>query len=282
MSNVFRRPMFRGGPTNMNGIMSGIQDRKNYADGPEDPNIKSLITKAKELEPAMQEIMGPYEKPSGFEDPLVQLAIQSGLDLMSNAGSQSLIRNIGQTGSRQAPVYFKNLAEQRVAKREYDRGIKSGAIGLAGDILGKEISASGKEEREPVREVTIRKYLEQGLPARVSQRAADFELDEADKLRAKVTGARVPAGSGVVEFDLSNVNEVKANENFIKKEYDGKFVYDPFEGNYKRIRVIDGQIYFDEFDSIDQIILTTAGADKKDIEKVDYQSESFGLTSDQP
>jgi hypothetical protein len=31
MSNVFRRPMFRGGPTNMNGIMSGIQDRKNYA-----------------------------------------------------------------------------------------------------------------------------------------------------------------------------------------------------------------------------------------------------------
>jgi hypothetical protein len=34
---------------------------------------------------------------------------------------------------------------------------------------------------------------------------------------------------------------------------------------------------FDEFNSIDEITLTTAGADKKDIEKVDYQSESFGL-----
>jgi len=280
MSNVFRRPMFRGGPTNMNGIMSGIQDRKNYENGTEDPNIKSLIAKAKELEPAMQEIMGPYEKPSGFENPVYQLAIQTGLDLMSKADGQNLLRNIGAAGARQTPQFFENLAKERTAKKEYDRGIKSGAIGLAGDILGKEISASGKGEA--VREATIGKYLQQGLPARVSERAANFELDEADKLRAKVTGARVPAGSGVVEFDLSNVNEVKANEKFIKENYDGMFVYDPFEGNYKRIRVIDGQIYFDEFDSIDQITLTTAGADKKDIEKVDYQSESFGLTSDQP
>jgi hypothetical protein len=278
MSNVFRRPMFRGGPTNMNGIMSGIQDRKNYADGPEDPNIKSLITKAKELEPAMQEIMGPYEKPSGFEDPLVQLAIQSGLDLMSNAGSQSLIRNIGQTGSRQAPVYFKNLAEQRAAKREYDRGIKSGAIGLAGDILGKEISASGKEKREPIREATIGKYLEQGLPPNVSERAANFEIDESDQLRQKVGGSRY---GGVIDFDLSKADEVKANLKLLQ-QYDGQYVYDPYEGNYKLIRMIDGRPMFDEFNSIDQITLTTAGADKKDIEKVDYQSESFGLTSDQP
>ena len=278
MSNVFRRPMFRGGPTNMNGIMSGIQDRKNYADGPEDPNIKSLITKAKELEPAMQEIMGPYEKPSGFEDPLVQLAIQSGLDLMSNAGSQSLIRNIGQTGSRQAPVYFKNLAEQRAAKKEYDRGIKSGAIGLAGDILGKEISASGKEKREPIREATIGKYLEQGLPPNVSERAANFEIDESDQLRQKVGGSRY---GGVIDFDLSKADEVKANLKLLQ-QYDGQYVYDPYEGNYKLIRMIDGRPMFDEFDSIDQITLTTAGADKKDIEKVDYQSESFGLTSDQP
>ena len=278
MSNVFRRPMFRGGPTNMNGIMSGIQDRKNYADGPEDPNIKSLITKAKELEPAMQEIMGPYEKPSGFEDPLVQLAIQSGLDLMGNAGSQSLIRNIGQTGSRQAPVYFKNLAEQRAAKREYDRGIKSGAIGLAGDILGKEISASGKEKREPIREATIGKYLEQGLPPNVSERAANFEIDESDQLRQKVGGSRY---GGVIDFDLSKADEVKANLKLLQ-QYDGQYVYDPYEGNYKLIRMIDGRPMFDEFDSIDQITLTTAGADKKDIEKVDYQSESFGLTSDQP
>jgi hypothetical protein len=278
MSNVFRRPMFRGGPTNMNGIMSGIQDRKNYADGPEDPNIKSLIAKAKELEPAMQEIMGPYEKPSGFEDPLVQLAIQSGLDLMSKADGQNLLRNIGAAGARQTPQFFENLAKERAAKKEYDRGIKSGAIGLAGDILGKEISASGKEKREPIREATIGKYLEQGLPPNVSERAANFEIDESDQLRQKVGGSRY---GGVIDFDLSKADEVKANLKLLQ-QYDGQYVYDPYEGNYKLIRMIDGRPMFDEFNSIDQITLTTAGADKKDIEKVDYQSESFGLTSDQP
>ena len=92
MSKVFRRPMFRGGSTNMNGIMSGIQDRKNYSVGTE--NIEKIKQYAKELEPAMQEIMGPYEKPTGFENPLYQLGIQTGLDLMSKADSQSLIRNI--------------------------------------------------------------------------------------------------------------------------------------------------------------------------------------------
>ncbi len=33
MSRVFRRPMFRGGSTNMNGIMSGIEDRENFQNG---------------------------------------------------------------------------------------------------------------------------------------------------------------------------------------------------------------------------------------------------------
>ena len=33
MSRIFRRPMFRkGGGANMNGIMSGIEDRQNYAE----------------------------------------------------------------------------------------------------------------------------------------------------------------------------------------------------------------------------------------------------------
>ena len=40
MAKVFRRPMFRGGSTNMNGIMSGIQDRQNYAEGSFDAQNK--------------------------------------------------------------------------------------------------------------------------------------------------------------------------------------------------------------------------------------------------
>jgi hypothetical protein len=278
MSNVFRRPMFRGGPTNMNGIMSGIQDRKNYADGPEDPNIKSLIAKAKELEPAMQEIMGPYEKPSGFEDPLVQLAIQTGLDLMSKADGQSLLRNIGAAGSRQTPQFFENLTKERAAKKEYDRGIKSGAIGLAGDILGKEISASGKPGfDEKIYEAKVLQYMEQGFEPDVAKNAAQFLTQDIKEFKAKVGIKRY---GGVMEFDLSSPDQVKSNKELLKK-LDGKYIYDPFEENYKLIRYVDNQLMVDKFNSIDEIRIKTAGAD---IEKTPEVKDStmFGMDIEEP
>ena len=48
MSRVFRRPMFRkGGGVNMNGIMSGIEDRQNFSTGTAQtladlPSVKDL------------------------------------------------------------------------------------------------------------------------------------------------------------------------------------------------------------------------------------------------
>jgi len=283
MSNVLRRPMFRGGSTGMTGIMSGIKDRQNYAEGPPNPQVdpgrfKELV---EELKPTIRESFTEYQKPTGFEDPLYQLAIQTGLGLMSRADSQNLLRNIAAETGRQTPQLFKSLAEERAKKREYEQGIEGTAVGLAGDILGREISAAGREKRDLTRESVMSKYMELGLPAAPSQRAANFELDEADKLRAKVGGERVPAGSGVVEFDLSNADEVKANEKFIKNNYDGKFVYDPFEGNYKRIQVIDGQIYFDEFDSIESIALTTNKADTDEPQK-SVSLPDFGMSIEDP
>ena len=60
--------MFRGGSTNMNGIMSGIQDRKNYANGPDNPRVnpgrfKELV---EELRPVIQDSSTGYQKPTGF------------------------------------------------------------------------------------------------------------------------------------------------------------------------------------------------------------------------
>jgi len=255
MSKILRRPMFRGGSTNMNGIMSGIQDRKNYAEGPDDPKVnpgrfKELV---EELKPVIQDSFTGYQKPTGFEDPVYQLAIQTGLDLMSRADSQNLLRNIGAAGARQTPAFFKNLAEERAQKRKYEQGIESAAVGLAGDILGREITASGKAPpADKLREATTGKYLDLGLPANVASRAADFELDNSDALRSKVGGSRY---GGVIEFDLSKTDEVKANINLLKK-YDGQVVYDPFEGNYKRIQIVNGQPFFEEFNSIDSIVFT--------------------------
>jgi hypothetical protein len=269
--------MFKGGSTGMTGIMSGI--RENYETGTPNPQVdpgrfKELV---EELKPTIKESFTGYEKPTGFEDPLYQLAIQTGLGLMSRADSQNLLRNIAAETGRQTPQLFKSLAEERAKKREYEQGIEGTAVGLAGDILGREISASGKERRDPLREATISKYLEQGLPATISERAANFELDEADRLRAKVGGARY---GGVVDFDLSKRDEVEANKKLLK-QFDGQFVYDPFEGNYKRIEFIDGQPYFDEFDSIESIVLKTNKADTEEPEK-DLSLPDFGMSIEDP
>jgi len=279
MSRVFRRPMFRGGATNMNGIMSGINDRKNFANGPENPRVdpsrfKELV---EEFKPVIQESFTGYQKPTGFEDPVYQLAIQTGLDLMSNADSQSLLRNIGAAGARQVPKFFKSLAEERAKKREFEQGIESAAVGLAGDVLGREITASGKTIKDPLREATTGKYLELGLPATVATRAANFELDSADALRTKVGGSKY---GGVIEFDLSKPEEVKANLNLLKN-YDGQIVYDPFEGNYKRIQIIDGQPYFDEFSSIENIVVREATPGEEE-QKKDRSRPDFGLDMDDP
>jgi hypothetical protein len=164
-------------------------------------------------------------------------------------------------------------------KRELETGVKSAALGLAGDIVGKQITAEGKPGfNEKIYEMKVGQYLEQGFEPDVAINAAKFLTQDATTLKSKVGGNRY---GGVIDFDLSKTDQVKANEKLLK-ELDGQYVYDPFAGNYKLIRMIDGRPMFDEFNSIDQITLTTAGADKKDIEKVDYQSEFFGLTSDQP
>ena len=281
MSKVLRRPMFRGGSTNMNGIMSGIQDRKNYAVGTE--NIEKIKQYAKELEPAMQEIMGPYEKPTGFENPLYQLGIQTGLDLMGKADSQSLIRNIASATGRQTPQLFKSLAEERGKKRKYEEGVESASIGLAGDILGREISASGKNRRDPIEdlkfETEFKRYAELGLPSNVTERAANFVVREADEVISAVGSKRY---GGVLDFNVSDRQEYESNKKrLIELGKENKIVYDPFENNYKRITMVGGQPQFDEAVSVTelmQIPLPTMG----EPEQTDRSVPDFGMSMDDP
>ena len=159
MSKVFRRPMFRGGATNMNGIMSGINDRKNFSVGTDRPKVEPgrLKELVEDIRPVIEESFTGYQKPTGFDDPVYQLAIQTGLDLMSRADSQNLLRNIGAAGARQTPQFFKSLAEERAKKREFEQGVESAAVGLAGDVLGREITASSKTIKDPLREATTGK-----------------------------------------------------------------------------------------------------------------------------
>ena len=58
-------------------------------------------------------------------------------------------------------------------------------------------------------------------------------------------------------------------------------MYDPFEGNYKRIQIIDGQPYFDEFSSIENIVFREPEPGEEE-EKKDRSRPMFGLDMDDP
>ena len=269
----------------MNGIMSGIQDRKNYAAGPENPSVDSSRFKEilEDIRPVIKESLPAYEKPTGFENPLYQLGIQTGLDLMGKADSQSLIRNIASATGRQTPQLFKSLAEERDKKAQYDKGIKSGALGLAGDILGREISASGKNRRDPIEdlkfETEFKRYAELGLPSNVTERAANFVVREADEVISAVGSKRY---GGVLDFNVSDRQEYESNKKrLIELGKENKIVYDPFENNYKRITMVGGQPQFDEAVSVTelmQIPLPTMG----EPEQTDRSVPDFGMSMDDP
>ena len=61
----------------------------------------------------------------------------------------------------------------------------------------------------------------------------------------------------------------------------GKFVYDPFEDNYKYIEVINGEVFFDEFKTLGEVKLPEPKS-KKQEEVDELVPSSFGLDIDDP
>ena len=112
MSRIFRRPMFRkGGGTNMNGIMSGIEDRQNFQEG---MSARQRLEKVAE------------QYPSQAVDPLGQFLIEGGLNLMSQTGGGGLLGNIGKALKEPTAGLFKAQAGKDKFKRE---------LALAGEQL---------------------------------------------------------------------------------------------------------------------------------------------------
>jgi hypothetical protein len=84
MSRIFKRPMFRKGGNVMEGVMTGIQDRKNYANGPENPEELFDSNTADNAMLGADYFMNKYGKGG---DPLAQALISGGLRAVGGAGA---------------------------------------------------------------------------------------------------------------------------------------------------------------------------------------------------
>ena len=226
MNRILKRPMFRRGGS-ADGITSGLDQkpRQEYSRG---------------TMPDFQ-LGGVPGFLTGF-----------GLNLLATPPQG----NIFQTAAVAAKDPFDRLQAQQIAEgktaaeREFLRREREASDDAAMDRLKLKLESdekiAGMKTDDALYNVMLEQYIENDLPPQAAERAALFSTQNADTLRAAVTGQRY---GGVLTFDVRDPNVPKKS----LKNLDGKVVYDPFEDNYKYIVVKDGEIFFDEFNTIEEI-----------------------------
>ena len=293
MNRTLKRPMFRMGGSSGTGITSGL-DRTGYAGNK--PTFKQFLDGLNQEQKQMQQenLFKEYQNflkrqqvaeqktmaadggRIGYQQGSMPSFQASGLPGFLTGFGLNLLAtppqgNIFQTAATAAREPFNQLqvsqarSREQQGERDFLRGERIAGDEAAMDRLKLKLESDerlkGMETNDALYNVMLEQYIEDDLPPQVAERAALFSTQNADTLRSAVTGTRY---GGVLTFDIRDPN----NQKQIRKNLDGKVVYDPFEDNYKYIVVRDGEVYFDEFNSIGEIKFPdlTATTEQKKIE----------------
>ena len=287
MNSTLKRPLFRlGGPTS-EGITSGL-DRPRMANADMDIKIKQLTQAYDKYRQqggtlSFQDFSRLYAEENfnsggrvGYQTGGISVgglpgfAISTGLNLLSQPPQGGLLSTAALAArdpfnrlQAEQAAGMKTLGEQKFIRDERIAGDEAAMERLKLKLESDERLA-GNKTNDALYNVMLEQYIENDLPPLAAERAAAFVTTKADDLRSAVTGVRY---GGVLEFDVRDPN----NQKQIRKNLNGKVVYDPFEDNYKYIVVRDGEVYFDEFDSIADITFPdlTATTQQKNIEQTD-------------
>ena len=287
MNRTLKRPMFRlGGPTS-EGITSGL-DRPRMANADMDMKIKQLTQAYDKYRQqggtlSFQDFSKLYAEENfnsggrvGYQTGGISVgglpgfAISTGLNLLSQPPQGGLLSTAALAArdpfnrlQAEQAAGMKTLGEQKFIRDERIAGDEAAMDRLKLKLESDERLA-GNKSNDALYNVMLEQYIENDLPPLAAERAAAFATTKADDLRSAVTGVRY---GGVLEFDVRDPN----NQKQIRKNLNGKVVYDPFEDNYKYIVVRDGEVYFDEFNSIADITFPdlTATTQQKNIEQTD-------------
>jgi len=279
MNRILKRPMFRIGGSAGTGITSGLdQPRKQYANGSE-YNLKDYERERRMIEEMMRQEQLRKEMELDLKKKKVreqkQMAANGGRigyangtpnfqfggmpGFLTGFGLNLLATppqgNIFQTSAVAAREPFNQLmasqtaAGKTAAEREFLRSERIASDDAAMDRLKLKLESDERlkgMDNDALYQVMLEQYIENDLPPQAAERAALFSTQNADALRDAVTGQRY---GGVLTFDVRDPNVPKKS----LRNLDGKVVYDPFEDNYKYIVVKDGEIFFDEFNTIGEI-----------------------------
>ena len=286
MNRILKRPMFRMGGSSGTGITTGL-DRTGYAGN--EPTFKEYLEGLNQEQKQMQRdnLFKEYQEflrrrqvadqkqmaanggRIGYQQGSTMGAFSPGspaglltgigLDLLSRPPGGNIFQTVASAakGPLQAFQVSQDAANRTAAEREFLRGERIAGDEAAMDRLKLKLESDerlkGMDKNDALYNVMLEQYVEDDLPPQVAERAALFSTQKADDLRAAVTGTRY---GGVLTFDIRD----PSNQKLIKKNLAGKVVYDPFENNYKYIVVRDGEVFFDEFNSIADIKFPTIEA----------------------
>jgi len=289
MNRTLKRPMFRiGGPTSQ-GITSGLgKPKMQMANADMDMKIKQITQAYDKYRQqggtlSFQDFSKLYAEEYfnsggrvGYQTGGISVgglpgfAISTGLNLLSQPPQGGLLSTAALAArdpfnrlQAEQAAGMKTLGEQKFIRDERIAGDEAAMDRLKVKLESDERLA-GSKSNDALYNVMLEQYIENDLPPLAAERAAAFATTKADDLRSAVTGNRY---GGVLEFDIRD----PAFEELIKKNFKGKVAYDPFEDNYKYIVVRDGEIFFDEFNSIADITFPdlTATTQQKKVQPID-------------
>jgi hypothetical protein len=162
----------------MNGIMSGIEDRKNYANGPENPSAGDRY----------KEIYEKYAQPT--IDPLGKYLIQSSLQGFSENRGGSTLGNLGLAfGGEKLNTLFSDIEGQRTGKRDMELA----KLGYDIDEEERQAAIAREDELRTQQQGFDQSLLNQEIQAKADLaqlnrdlKAAEGDADRQNKIAIKI------------------------------------------------------------------------------------------------
>ena len=233
MAKILNRPMFRKGGSANEGIMHGLVDRRGYQTG---------------TNPWTEEALKAYRQIERPRDTsMSEMLISGGLNLVSGRGAGSgLMANVARSFDEPSKQYF---ASSRAAG-DYDRKLRMAATqaGLEQKWKLEQIKAQSSPDT-----ALYNTYLEMGIKDGLSgveaQRYAQFHTTTKEELRQKVGNERV---GGIIDFDMTDEKQLRKRLPKLKNKI-GHYFFDPYDGKIKKLVSRNGQLGFEEFNSVADI-----------------------------
>jgi hypothetical protein len=262
---TLKRPMFRKGGNVGTGVMTGIVDRGNYANGPGSDGL-NLKLNEEDIQERVDLIRGGGQDMSS--DRITDFLLQFGPNLLSQTPKGKGFKGLLATAGEAAKDPIKDMIGAKRAERSEDVALRAKAIDALGQDDLKKIRAQAqivigpKLENESVEDYTNRlenkmsEYIEstyakspflktespeaainnyandmrkegeyRNMPT--AKRRAKFELSDYDKLRAAKVNIQLPRA------------EKLKNKKFFKTKAEAGVYYDDITDTYTRVGIAE-------------------------------------------